>query len=194
MKQLALKTYVFGLLLWCRIGKRPFSWLLNLPKPKLPPTLRSFATFEEFSEWWSSHTRWKSDQLGGVIDTFPHLGNAEWQFVEKDLFEDDCDGLAYLAANYVKPFADTTDEIFVVTIVTDPFSWPGQALQMAAHVICVFRRAGQWRVISNSDVLPGAWATFDDALQLNSYANGHPLLFCEVRRPDLRFVRSERLI
>ena len=63
---------------------------------------------------------------------------------------------------------------------------------MAPHVICLFRRAGRWRMISNSLVFADAWLDFEEALQENPYAFGHPLLFYEVRDANLRFVRSKR--
>jgi len=191
-QRLLLTLYALVLGWWFRVGKVPLSKLSNLTRPGLPPTLHGFGDLQEFAQWWEQHTEWKADPFNGAFDIFPNLANAEWQWAHGGAFRDDCDGLAYLAANQVKPFADAVNEVFVVTIITDPFSWGRQGLLMAPHVICLFRRAGRWRMISNSLVFADAWLDFEEALQENPYAYGHPLLFYEVRDSNLRFVRSKR--
>ncbi len=192
-QRLLLTLYALILSGWFRVGKVTLSKLANLTRPGLPPTLHSGTDLHEFAQWWQQHTEWHADPFNGAFDIFPSLSHAEWQWAHEGKFRDDCDGLAYLAANQIKPFADAANEVFVVTVVTDPFSWGQYGLLMAAHVICLFRRGGRWQMISNSQVFADAWLDFDEALQENPYAYGHPVLFYEVRDANLRFVRSKRL-
>ena len=191
-QRLLLTLYVFVLGWWFRLGKVPLSKLVNLLQPGLPPTLHSFGDLGDFAQWWQQHTDWKADPFNGAFDIFPKLTHAEWQWAHGGIFRDDCDGLAYLAANQIKPFADAASEVFVVTVITDPFSWGKQGMLMAPHVICLFRRAGRWQMVSNSLIFADTWLDFEEALQENPYAFGHPLLCYEVGDANLRFVRRKR--
>ncbi len=191
-QKLLLTLYVRILGWWFRLGKAPLSGLANLLRPRLALDLPAFDDLPAFAVWWERHTEWKPDPFNGAFDIFPALANAAWQWAQQGIVRDDCDGLAYIAANQVKPFADSASEVYVVTIITDPFSWGKQGLLMAPHVICLFRRAGRWQMVSNSEVFADTWDDFEEALRANPYATGHPLLFYEVRDANLRFVRSKR--
>jgi hypothetical protein len=85
-----------------------------------------------------------ADPLGGVVDSFPSLGNAAFQLLNTGKFRDDCDGLAYFSAANVEPFCDRPEDRYLVTELLNPFEagWAD-----AAHVMLFLRQGGQWRVI-----------------------------------------------
>ena len=191
-RRVSLVLYIAGLQIWFRTVKVPMSRVVGQFRDGIDPLVRDFPSLDDFAAWWQAHARWKSDPFNGVLDTFPTLRHAELQLSRAACVEDDCDGLAFVAANQMRRQADAGEEVFVVTLVTDPFSWGQQGLLMAAHVICVFRHQGKWRIVSNETLYAEAWDDFETALRENPYARGHPLLFYEVRTPDLKFVRSRR--
>jgi len=165
------------------------SRLVNLFRPRLPWRPRLFASLDAYGEWLPTAVRWKLEPLGGLFDTFPSLGHIEWQLQTRGRFEDDCDGLAYFSANCVLPFCDDPADCYVVTVVIDPFE---VGLLYAAHVLCIFRSGGFWRVISNDELYPQRWDSFEEALQQNGYCQGHRLLLVEIRDRHLRYLRSWR--
>jgi len=179
--------YVFGLKLWFRWGKLALSWVVNLFRPRLPWQRRAFASLEAYGEWLPGAVAWKQEPLSGAFDTFPSLEHIEWQLETRGRFEDDCDGLAYFSANNVLPFCDDPAECFVVTVIINPFE---VGLLYAAHVMCIFKSEGAWRVISNDELLAQRWSTFEEALEQNPYCRGHRLLHVEVRDHNLRYLRS----
>lgn len=191
-RRLALVFYIAGLQVWFRTVKVPLSRAVGYFRDGMEPVAREFPSLDEFATWWQAHARWQADPFKGVLDTFPTLRQAELQLSRMACVADDCDGLAYVAANQLRPLLAASDELYVVTIITDPFSWEQDALAMAAHVICVFRHQGQWRIVSNETLFPETWADFESAVLDNPYTRGHPVLFYEVRTPALKFVRSRR--
>ena len=186
-RQWLIAFYVFGLKVWFRWGKVPLSRLADLFRPHLPWQQRAFASLEEYGQWLPSAVRWKQEPLGGAFDTFPSLEHIEWQLQTKGLFEDDCDGLAFFSAQNLLPFYNDPADGYVVTIIINPFQ---VGVQYAAHVLCIFRSSGFWRVISNDELYPQRWSSFEDALQENGYCRGHPLLHVEIRDRNLRYLRS----
>lgn len=167
--------------------KLPASRLANLFRPKERFLLPSFASLDEFAGWLAGHTRWRADPLAGVLDIFPSLEHLAWQLTHQGYAADDCDGLAYLAAQGARQFADAPDLIYVVTLVLNPMRLP---LEQAAHVLCIFRHAGRWRVVSNGTLYPQAYASFWRALTDNPHCHGHTILFYELRDADLRPARA----
>jgi hypothetical protein len=180
-----IPPYVVVLGTYFRWVKLPLSRLVSRFRPKIafqPPVLSSL---EEYAGWISQHLRWRSDPLNGVLDIFPDLRYLAWQLDRKGMAEEDCDGLAYFHASAVAQFADSPSDIYVVTIVLDPRRI---SLQEAAHVICIFRSGGKWRVISNLEVYPRRYPTFLAALSENPYCRGRPIKLVEVRDAHLRRV------
>jgi len=167
---------------WFRWGNRVLSRLANRFRPRLHGSPPHFHTLDEFRKWWTAHTRWKSDPLGGVADITASLEHALWQWEHKGIFEDDCDGLAFVGAQCLRPLSDH-NRCYVVTVVLDPFEFPSlkEGIQMGAHVMCFFSHLGRWRVLSNTDVFPGEWDTFEDALLHNPYTAGHTILWYRVQ-------------
>ncbi len=184
-RRLTRGFYWRGLRVFFRALKVPVSTLANGLAPKASWT--SFAarwdTLEDYAAWLSQpeHAAWRSDRLGGLLDFFPNLSTIAAQFRDKGRFEEDCDGLALFSAQNVRQFTDETDAAYVVTLILDPFSFDQNALQLAAHVICVFRREGAWRVVSNTSVFADRFPSFARAVQNNPYCTGHPVLWAEVR-------------
>jgi hypothetical protein len=158
--------------------KRPFSWLANKTKPTVPWQPLRFASLEEYAEWAREHVEWVADPLGGVVDSFPSLGNAAYQLLSKGKFQDDCDGLAYFSAANIEPFCDRPQDRYLVTVLLNPFDigWAN-----AAHVMLFFKQGGKWRVISNQYLYAPAWDTFWDALQHNDYVAGRPVYLAIVQ-------------
>ena len=191
-RRLALVFYIAGLQVWFRTVKVPLSRAVGYFRDGIEPVAREFPNLDEFATWWQAHARWQADPFNGVLDMFPTLRQAELQLSRRACVQDDCDGLAYVAANQLHSQRDTAEEVYVVTIITDPISWEQDALAMAAHVICVFRHQGQWRIVSNETLFAETWADLEAALIDNPYTRGHPVLFYEVRTPALKFVRSRR--
>lgn len=191
-RRLSLVFFIAGLQVWFRTVKVPLSRAVGYFRDGIEPVTRESASLDEFAVWWQAHSRWHADPWKGALDTFPTLRQAELQLSRMACVQDDCDGLAYVAANQLRTQGVVTGEVYVVTIITDPFSWDQQALLMAAHVICVFHHQNQWRVVSNETLFPETWTDFETAVLDNPYARGHRVLFYEVRTPDLKFVRSQR--
>jgi len=193
-RRLARGLYWRGLAFSFRALKVPLSAVANSVAPKAPWT--SFAprwdTLEDYATWLfdEQHAAWRPDPLGGLLDYFPSLDTIAAQFRDKGKFEDDCDGLALFSAQNVRQFADDPDAVYVVTLILDPFSFAEKALELAAHVICVFRREGAWRVVSNTDVFADRFPSFAAAVQKNSYCVIHPVLWAEVRNTHLRRLAS----
>lgn len=179
--------YVFGLKVWLRWGKMALSSLADRFRPHLPWQGHTFASLEEYGRWLPGAVRWKQEPLGGIFDTFPSLEHIEWQLQTRGRFEDDCDGLAYFSAQNVLPFCDNPADCHVVTVIINPFE---VGVMYAAHVLCIFRSGGFWRVISNDELYPQRWDSFEQALQENGYCRGHALLHVEIRDAHLRYQRS----
>ncbi len=181
-----LKVYVPLWALWFRLGRRPLSWLVDRFRPRVSLPPRRFDSPESFAHWWREHTRWRSDPLKGAFDVIASLAYAQWQWREKGVFEDDCDGLAYVAAQHVRLFADG-GRCYVVTLLLNPFDFSSlwEGLQMGAHVLCIFPYQGRWYVLSNNEIFPQTWATFSEALEENPYTRGHTILWYEVRDPHM---------
>lgn len=167
-----------GLTVWMVWVKRPFSRVANLTKPKVPWQPLQFATLEEYAGWLKEHVEWVADPLGGVIDSFPSLGNAAYQLLHKGKFQDDCDGLACFSAANIEPFCDRPEDRYLVTVLINPFDvgWAN-----AAHVMLFFKQGGKWRVISNQLLYAPAWETFLDAVQHNDYVGGRPVYLAVVQ-------------
>lgn len=189
VRRCLVALYVFGLKVWFRCGKLLLSQLVNVFRPRLPWQPRAFASLEAYAEWLPTAVRWKQEPWGGALDTFPTLEHIEWQLQTRGRFEDDCDGLAYFSAHNVLPFCDDHADCYVVTVVINPFE---VGLLYAAHVLCFFRSDGSWRVISNDELYPQRWSSFEEALRQNSYCRGHQLLHVEIRDKDLHYLRSWR--
>jgi len=189
LRRCLLALYVLGLKVWFRWGKPLLSRLVNAFRPRLPWQERSFTSLEAYGQWLSTAVCWKIEPLGGVFDTFPSLEHIEWQLQTRGRFEDDCDGLAYFSANNVLPFCDDPADCYVVSVVINPFE---VGLLYAAHVLCIFKSGGTWRVISNDKLYPQRWSSFEEALQQNPYCSGHQLLHVEIRDHRLRYLRSWR--
>jgi hypothetical protein len=144
----------------------------------------SFSSLEAYAGWMAHHLRWRMDPLWGLLDTFSDLGHMAWQIEQRDYAADDCDGLAYYSAQIVAQFADDHRDIYIVTLVIDPRHTP---LSEAAHVECIFRTRGHWRVISSTILYPETYPTFWSAVRENPYCRGRKLLLVEVR--DARWRR-----
>lgn len=172
-----------GLAVWMVWLKRPFSRVANLAKPAVSWQPLQFASLDEYAEWLKDHVEWVADPLGGVVDSFPSLGNAAFQLLSTGKFRDDCDGLAYFSAANVEPFCDRPEDRYLVTVLLNPFDigWAD-----AAHVMLFFKREGKWRVISNQVLYAPVWDTFLDALQHNAYVGGRPVYLTVVQSPQFK--------
>lgn len=174
-----------GLAVWMVWLKRPFSRVANLTKPAVPWQPLQFNSLDEYAGWLKEHAEWVADPLGGVIDSFPSLGNAAFQLLSTGKFQDDCDGLAYFSAANVEPFCDRPEERYLVTVLLNPFDrdigWAN-----AAHVMLFFKQGGQWRVISNQYLYAPAWDTLLDALQHNDYVGGRPIYLAVIQDAKFR--------
>ena len=172
-----------GLAVWMVWLKRPFSRVANLAKPAVPWQPLQFASLDEYAEWLTDHVEWVADPLGGVVDSFPSLGNAAYQLLSTGKFRDDCDGLACFSAANIEPFCDRPEDRYLVTVLLNPFDigWAD-----AAHVMLFFKQAGKWRVISNQLLYVPAWDTFLDALQHNTYVAGRPVYLTVVQTPQFK--------
>jgi len=187
MKALFERPYVAALRAYFRWLKMPLSRLSQRFAPRSPANPPTFNSLDDYVRWMGEKLRWRSDGLGGVWDTFPSLANMIWQLENKGFAEDDCDGLAYFSAMMVKPFADSDKDIYIVTIVLSPRRMP---LNQAAHVVCIFRSGGAWRVISNAEIYPRKYATFAEAVAENPYTRGQDVKLVEVRDIKLRRVSA----
>jgi hypothetical protein len=150
------------------------------------------ATLDALADWLADHAEWVGDPVGGLLDYFPSPENIEWQFNHRDgILRDDCDGLAYASALAVRPLCAPATEDYLVTVVFDPTEVP---VQGSAHVLNLFRHAGQWRLFSNCELESPAWATPCAALYENSYyrswCRGAELQQIEVRTPTLQLVAA----
>ena len=187
-------AYWLGLSAWFRVGKTALSTVSNgfQTQTPWPGHTATWSDLEAYAQWLPRHVRWKSDPLGGVFDTFPTRGAVAAQFQDKGMFEDDCDGLAFLNAQNVTQFADDPRWVYIVTAILDPYTFPQDPLQYAAHVICVFRHQGVWRVASNDVIYPDPYASFAAAVQGNPFCATHPVLWAEARDANLRRIASGR--
>lgn len=183
MRGVFVRPYVALTHVYFRHVKLPVSRLVDRFRPKSAWNLPAFSSLEEFAQWLAVHTRWRLDPLAGVLDIFPSLGHLAWQLEQKGLVEDDCDGLAFLAAQGARQFADVPGMVYVVTLVLDPRRLP---LVQAAHVLCIFRHQGCWRVFSNGGLYPQCYPSFWKALTDNPHCYGQRILSVEVRDADLR--------
>lgn len=187
MKALFVAPYVALVRFYFRWMKVGVSRLVNLFRPKLPFQPPAFASLDEYAEWMREHLRWRADRLGGLLDVFPDLRHLAWQLKRRGIVEDDCDGLAYYSAAVVRQFVDDLKDVYIVSVVLNPRFVP---LQQAAHVLCIFRVAGKWRVISNNQLYPRRYATFASALTENPYCRGKEIKFVEIRDAQLRRVHA----
>lgn len=171
-----------GLAVWMVWLKRPFSRAANLAKPAVDWQPLQFASLEEYAGWLREHAEWVADPLGGVIDSFPSLGNAAFQLLSTGKFTDDCDGLAYFSAANIEPFCDRPEDRYLVTVLLNPFDigWAD-----SAHVMLFFKREGKWRIISNQYLYEPTWDTFLDALQDNPYVASRKIYLAVVQ--NVRF-------
>lgn len=171
-----------GLAVWMVWLKRPFSRAANLAKPTVDWQPLQFASLEEYAGWLREHAEWVADPLGGVIDSFPSLGNAAFQLLSTGKFTDDCDGLAYFSAANIEPFCDRPEDRYLVTVLLNPFDigWAD-----SAHVMLFFKRDGKWRIISNQYLYEPTWDTFLDALQDNPYVASRKIYLAVVQ--NVRF-------
>ncbi len=175
-----------------RWGKVPLSKLLSHLEPRAPwPGHQArWDSLEEYAQWLPQHVHWKPDRLNGLIDLFPTRETIAAQFQRQGYFEEDCDGLAYFSAQNILPFVDNPNQITLVTVVLDPFTFPKNPLLYAAHVILVFPYREKWRVISNETLYPQTFDTFAEAVQFNPYCQDHPILWVEARDKDLHLYAS----
>ncbi len=182
---------------WFRWGRIPLSRLVDLWRPKGSLSAPRFASLEAFARWWQANTRWASDPFFGAFDIFASLEHALWCFEEKGIFEEDCDGLAYVAMHMVQRVPGVS-ESYLVTLAFDPFdplpvSTLTSRLQNLAHVICVYRQASRWGVISNTDVFLPQWESFAAAVTRNPHCRGRNILWYEVRDTNLCRVAARRI-
>jgi hypothetical protein len=187
MNPLLIRPYVSVLDAHFRWMKVPLSQLTDRFAPRAPANLPAFGSLDDYVKWMGEKLRWRSDGLGGVWDTYPSLENMAWQLENKGYIEDDCDGLAYFSALMVQPFADSERDVYIVSIVLNPRYMP---LNQAAHVVCVFRTAGAWRVISNTEIYPRRYPTFAEAVAENPYTRGQEVKLVEVRDVKLQRVSA----
>ena len=187
MKPVIAQLYVLVIRGWLRFGKPIRSKIAGRFQPKLDLDIGEleFDSFDEFANWLRDHTRWRPDPGRGLLDLYPHIQHLFWQLSNNAIVEDDCDGLSYFSATCVAPYCDTPGDRYLVDIVIDPFAIE---LENSAHSICIFRREGKWRVLSNGRLDPGAWDTFDEAVRQNHYAAGHPVLWWGARDVYLKRV------
>jgi len=185
MKRVFVRPYVAALGGYFSRAKLPLSRLVDRGRPKSDFRLPDFASLDEFAEWMVGHLRWRLDRLAGMLDVFPSLEHMGWQLEHKGVVEDDCDGLAYIAAQGVLGLADGPTDVYIVTLLLDPAHLP---VAKAAHVICVFRIQGKWGVISNGRLESRQYPSFWAAVTQNSYSQGKEIKFIETRNADLERV------
>lgn len=194
-KQALRGGYSRGLMFWFRWGKIILSRLANLLRPRAtwPQHVPFWRSLEEYAAWLPAHVRWMPDPLGGAFDSFLSPAALAAQMRDRGYVQKDCDGLAQFSAlnlTYLLPRG--AQDVFIVTVILDPFSFQKQALLYAAHVLCVFRHEQAWRVISNHELFPDRYPSFAAAVQHNPYCAGHPVLWFEVRDPHLKRLHSGR--
>ncbi|RME85444.1 MAG: hypothetical protein D6775_02795 [Caldilineae bacterium] len=194
LRRLTRGLYWRYLSLSFRFGKVPRSSVFNFFKPRAPWPGHNdtWDSLEEYAQWLPDHVHWKRDPLYGALDIFPDRGIIAAAMRDKGVFEDDCDGLAYFSAQNLLDLLPDPSHIYIVTLVLDPYTFEEKALFYAAHVICVFRHEEVWRVISNDTLYPNRFATFAEAVRDNPYCAAHPVLWLEVRTPDLKRVFAGR--
>ena len=200
MKRLGRAIYVVLWSAWLRWGRGPLSRLVNLIRPRSTTPLPRFASLEAFARWWRANTRWRPDPVFGLVDIIPSLEYAQWAFEQRGRFEEDCDGLAYVAGHCLTRVPGV-DAVYIVTLAFDPFAtalapahttWADRIASIA-HVICVFRQGNKWGVVSNSDVYAPQWSSFAEAVTQNPACAGSPILWYEVRELSLRRVAAGRV-
>ncbi|MBC7076891.1 MAG: hypothetical protein H5T92_01055, partial [Synergistales bacterium] len=130
MKRLFVRPYLAVLRAYFGRGKLPLSRLVDRVRPRAGLRLPRFASLEEYAAWMEAHLRWRPDRLAGLLDVFPSLEHAGWQLERRGFIADDCDGLAYVAAQGARQLADDPRDVYVVTLVLDP---QRVALREAAH-------------------------------------------------------------
>lgn len=187
MKAFIANLYVLLIRAWLRWGKPVRSKVAGLFQPKVDFDVADvqFDSLSEFADWLKEHTEWRSDPVRGLFDLYPSLGHLFWQLEHNGVVQDDCDGLSYFSAACVAPYCDSPRDRYLVDIVLDPFEIE---LARSAHNICVFRRHGKWRVISNGMLDAGKWPTLDEAVRGNSYAQDYSVLWWEARDINLKRV------
>jgi len=186
MKRLFVRPYVAVLGSYFSRAKLPLSRMVDRTRPRSTTlNLPQFASVEDLAEWMQDHLRWRMDRLRGLLDVFPSLEHVAWQLKHKGVVEDDCDGLAFVAARGALQIADFPGDVYVVTMVLDPGKLP---VDRAAHVICVFRRQSKWYVVSNGKIDARQYASFRDAVTQNEYSYGHEIKFLEARDANLERV------
>lgn len=191
-RRLARRLYWRALAVTFRFFKGPVSSAANRLRPRAawPGHKDTWTSLEEYAEWLPRHVRWKPDPLNGAIDLFPDRATIAAQFRDRGRFEEDCDGLAYFSAQNLPQFVADPSQIFIVTVVLDPYTFAKDRLLYAAHVICVFRYDDFWRVISNDTLYRDRFDSFAQAVQHNPYCTAHPVLWVEVRTPQLKRLYS----
>lgn len=185
MKRLFVRPYVAALGGYFSRAKLPVSRAIDRVRPKSAFHLPEFASLDQFAEWMNRHLRWRLDRLAGMIDVFPSLEHVAWQLEKGGFVEDDCDGLAYVAAQGARQLADSADDVFIVTLVLDPTHI---SVKKAAHVMNVFRHQGKWHVVSNGRLDQRHYPSFWAAVTQNAYSRGHEIRFLETRNADLERV------
>lgn len=176
------------LAVWFARGKIILSRWINFFRRKAPwPSYEApWRSLEEYAQWLPNHVRWTPDPVGGAFDTFYNREIVAERYRKKGIFEKDCDGLALFSAYNLELLLRDPRHIYLVTVILDPFSFSKSRLLHAAHVLCVFRHEGAWRVISNDTLYPEHFESFAEAVQYNPYCANHPVLWFEVRDTALR--------
>lgn len=187
-KRIVRAGYQYLLAAWFAWGKIALSRFVNFFRRKAPwPSYEvSWHNLDEYGEWLPKHVCWTSDPLWGLFDTFYNREIIAEHYRKKGVFEKDCDGLALFSAYNLEYLLPAPSQIYLVTVILDPFSFQEAPLFHAAHVLCVFYLGGTWRVISNDTLFPDCFESFAEAVQYNSYCADHPVLWFEVRDTDLR--------
>jgi hypothetical protein len=185
--------YTIGLHAWFRWGRNPLSRITGYLRPRHPWQPPSFTTLDEAAAWFRSAFIWTSDPLRGLFDIIPSLENVAYQVHREGVVREDCDGLAFTAAQLVIPFADRSPaglpHSYIVTMLLDPLK---VSVFDSAHAMTFFRTDGHWRVVSNHELMPESWDSFYSALTQNGYVSfwQSPVLFAEVRDHLLHFIGS----
>ncbi|NOZ50144.1 MAG: hypothetical protein GXP37_08880 [Chloroflexi bacterium] len=179
---------------WFGGGKVGLSHLLNLFRRKAPwPSYTiSWRSLDEYARLLPKLVIWQPDPLGGAIDTFYNREIIAAKYRQKGVFAKDCDGLALFSAYNLELLLRQPAVIYVVTVILDPFSFAKSPLLYAAHVICVFRHEGAWRVISNDTLYAEPFESLAAAVQHNPYCAQHPVLWFEVRNTSLKRLHAGR--
>lgn len=189
-----LKVYLALWTSWFRWGKVALGRLLARVQPRVPWQPHEFPSLEAFVRWWADHAEWVSDPLWGAIDFFPSLNYLAWQLHTRGCVEEDCDGLAYGAAQFLRRWADD-GQCYVVTVILDPFQFSSlwEGILKGAHVMCFFRQGREWRVFSNKVLYPDRWPTFASALHANPFCRGRRVLWYERRDANLNLLGHTRV-